>query len=130
MEAKIEKLKRKLERLSQMEQLNLELQQEIINLTKRKCNDNGSCTGDVRSNKNVSDKLKGLATRITPTLSDDEVRYIQHIRTLYLLLLHMSCECIIELSRLWRSFCKTERLIHIFGHFHLFKDNFIQNGLN
>lgn len=79
MEAKIVKLKGKLERLNHMEQLNLELQQEVINVKKGKCSDNGGIgiSGDVSSSKKVPDQLKGLATRITPTLSDDEVSYIE-----------------------------------------------------
>lgn len=69
-EAKIEKLKGKLKRLEQVEQLNLDLQQEIIALKKDKRSRNHN-----KEDKVISDSMKSLAKRVTPKLSDDEVRF-------------------------------------------------------
>lgn len=66
---KIEKLKGQLDRV---EQLNLDLQQQLINLKKSKCS---GCNNGGK--KVTADALKGLATRITPRLTDDEVRCMQ-----------------------------------------------------
>lgn len=70
METKIEKLKGKLDRLEQVEQLNLDLQQELSDMKKDKRSGSGSGSG---SSNVVNNSLKGLVTRITPKLSDDGV---------------------------------------------------------
>lgn len=69
MKSKIENLKEKLKNLEHAAQLNLALQQELINSKEKTCN----------KNKVIPDSLKRLSIRITPKLSDDEVRKFLHI---------------------------------------------------
>lgn len=62
MEEKIQKLKEKVKNFEHIEQLNLELQKKLLGLKENQ-----------RDSKKVSSSLERLSTRITPTLSENEV---------------------------------------------------------
>lgn len=69
MQRKVEKLKRKLNNLEDVEQLNMDLQQEILNLTKSQ----NKAQSQSQSKPVNSSSLKSIAQHINPELSDDEV---------------------------------------------------------
>lgn len=77
MEAKIQKLKGKLENLKHVSQINLELQQELINVKEKKT-------------KKVSSSLNRLAARIASKRSENGVSIVNRY-TLFFYLHVYSC---------------------------------------